>query len=330
MDEYIGKLSDDRKMSGSRLASMFGLNKYSSPGNEFRRSREAIDKNVPRLEQNEITPEAAIWGNITENPILNEGAKRLGLKINTQIKELYVDEELDLQASLDSILEGDGSVWKTDISKGIYVIGADSIQLKGPGVGEAKLTGANATDIPAPYRGPIQVQAQLMCTGFSWGAIFTLYRGVELRIYLMPVDPEMQQKIREVTSDFNSRIEAYKRDGTIDHYNPLSQEDAAATWNVIEEGEEPIELKGRDIELAHTLFDAKRAEKAIKKQIKLTETALMGVMGNHSVALAKKDGQTFEVSWPLNGEKKFKARPAEPARIQPPARAKTLKVKETP
>ena len=43
MKKYIGKITDDRVMSCSRLAALAGLSSYSTPNDELRKSIAAID-----------------------------------------------------------------------------------------------------------------------------------------------------------------------------------------------------------------------------------------------------------------------------------------------
>jgi len=159
-----------------------GVSSFSTPNAGLKKSIAALDARAGGLSNPEREPigEAADWGNRLENDILREIAERLQCDIVDQITERLQHEELPLQGSLDGILAGDGRVIEHDPRTGIYAVGGDSITLDGPGVAEVKLTEVMLLDEPAAYRGPWQVQGLMMCTGYRWAAIGTLYRGTDL------------------------------------------------------------------------------------------------------------------------------------------------------
>ena len=326
-EKIIGKLSDDAVMSCSRLPAIMGVSGFSSPNDELRTSIAALDarsKGLPDPERS-LAGEAADWGNRLENDILRETARRLECSIDTQITNRVQHIELPLQGSLDGILEGDGRVIGHDPSAGIYVVGADSITLDGPGIAEAKLTGVMPLPVPAPYRGPWQCQGLMMCTGYKWAAIGTLYRGTELRIYLMAPDPVMRAKIRGDVLDFAERLADYRRNGVVDWYPALSPNDARDTYTVVEDDLPPVHLDQADSDLVMDLLAARGARNAAQKMIDAAQTALMDRMALHPTAFAKNEnGEVFaEVRWAMSPARKEYTVAAKPAK-----RAGTLKIKE--
>ncbi len=328
MSEVIGKLSDDHVMSCSRLPALFGMSPWSSPNDELQKSMKAWDAvqdgRDPRADRT-AAGEAAYWGNELEDTILAEGAKRLGLDINTQVTERFDHAEIELQGSMDGILAGDGRVIEHDPAAGIYVMDGPSIVLDGPGVAEAKLTRANALDVPAAYRGPVQVQGLMMCSGYSWSAIFTLYQGTELRIYLCGTDDAMQSKIREDVIDFDARMELYTTQNLAEWYPALSPNDAASAYAKPEDDLPAVQFDSEHSQLVMDLIAAKAAEKASKKLVDAVSTRLMDYIGMHPKGVAKDDdGNVFaEVAWPMSSPRKAFSVEAKPA-----ARAKSLRVKE--
>tara|TARA_R110000765_G_scaffold343574_1_gene433623 strand:- start:344 stop:1345 length:1002 start_codon:yes stop_codon:yes gene_type:complete len=325
--EFIGKLSDDAVMSCSRLPALMGVSGFSSPNDEVRKSIAALDaraKGLPDPER-DTAGEAAEWGNRLENEILRTTAQRLKLDIDYQITERVQHNELRLQGSLDGIIAGDGRVIDHDPSAGIYVVGADSITLDGPGIAEAKLTGVMPLDEPAAYRGPLQCQGLMMCTGYKWAAIGTLYRGTELRIYLMGADPVMQSKIRGDVLDFSERLADYQKNGVVDWYPALSSNDAQSTFRVVEDDLPPINLDADASDLVMDLIAARQAQAAARKLIEAAQTQIMDRMALHPTAFAKnEDGEVFaEVTWGMSRARKEYSVSAKPAK-----RAGTLKIRE--
>ncbi|RPG01916.1 MAG: hypothetical protein CBC23_004125 [Rhodospirillaceae bacterium TMED63] len=154
----------------------------------------------------------------------------------------------------------------TDPSQNIYVMGRESIVLEGRGILEAKLTAVRPRDEPPPFRGPLQVQAGMMCTGYKWAAIGTLYGGTELRVYLYGIEEAVQAKITADVLDFDARITQYRDHGDRDWYPAMTPNDAASTWRRVDDGDGPIELTEEMSELAMEYDACMKAQRAIAKQ----------------------------------------------------------------
>src|SRR6056297_1506377 len=186
----VGKVTTIQKMSASRLPNIMGFSPWATPNDELNQTIKARKEGVHHYEIQ--VGEAADWGNDLEDIILTRAAERLGLSdLRLEYTEPYLYKDI-LQASLDGGAKAQNLVVNTDPANNIYVMTHDgTITLDGPGVLEAKLTRAAPSDTPAPYRGPIQLQGQMLCTGAQWGVIATLYQGVELYLYLYKADTEM-------------------------------------------------------------------------------------------------------------------------------------------
>lgn len=323
--EAIGKLSDDTSMSCSRLAALLGYSPHNSfgstPNDELQKSIDALERKSNREDPQSDSP--AYWGNKFEGQILQSTADRIGVDADIEILERVTHKEIPLQGSLDGIGKGTGQVIHTDSSKNIFVIGADSITLDGPGVLEAKLTGSPAKADPELFRGPVQVQGLMMCTGYKWAAIGTLYRGTDLKIYLCPQDKSLQEKIRFEVKDFQSRIDLYRNDGVTDWYNALTPNDAANTYHFLDDDQKPITLPEKLSELAMEYLDNEAAAKALASHKREIMTVLMDYMGAKEKAMVIENGKTVaEVIWgmtPPRTEYVVKARPAQ--------RSKSIKIK---
>lgn len=313
----VGKVTTIQKMSASRLPNIMGFSPWSTPNDELDTTIRARKEGVHHYEIQ--IGEAADWGNEFEDQIIRTAARRLGLKkLKLDYPEAYNYKDL-LQASLDGGAIADDLVINTDVANNIYVMNSgDSITLQGKGVLEAKLTRVAPSDVPAAYRGPIQLQGQMLCTGAQWGVIATLYQGVNLYIYVYKADPEMQQKIIMACSDFERRV----RDE--DWYPAMSAAEAADMKGDAPEDVEmdaDNDLQEKIERLAHLRTELKAYE-ALVKDLQLD---IMNGMGEANICNAGR----YKVTWPV---RRIKAKPAQtkeiPAVEEHWARAQTLKLEE--
>jgi hypothetical protein len=227
-----------------------------------------------------------------------------------------------MACSLDGRADGN-IVWEHDPAHGIYVPQGGVVDTHGPGVLEAKNTQSAPESAPAPYRGPWQLQAQMMCTGYAWGAVCVLYRGSELRLFLYRADEQMQSQIADAVHDFERR----KRD--IDWYPPASSDDANVAWDRVDDGAPPLDLNGTpDADhWTQVLLDRRDEKRALEAEIDEAETMLKEMLGNHEEGRVEADGSTYYVKWPMRN---YKAQPAKTTEAKPARsiRAKTLTIKE--
>jgi len=160
----VGKLTPNNQLSASKAPAFLNASPWETQ-NELLEAMISIDEgNPPKwIPQNE----AMELGDFFEPLILQKAVDRLGLtNAELDITVPYQHDHLPLAASLDGTAVGKGSV-VANWDKGIYVPQGGVIDIEGIGVLEAKLTSARPEEIPAPHRGPLQLQAQLMCTGYK-------------------------------------------------------------------------------------------------------------------------------------------------------------------
>ena len=315
----VGKVTTIQKMSASRLPNIMGFSPWSTPNDELDTTIRARKEGVHHYEIQ--VGEAADWGNEFEDQIIRTAARRLGLKkLKLDYPEAYTYKDI-LQASLDGGAIADDLVVNTDVANNIYVMNSgDSITLQGKGVLEAKLTRVAPSDVPAPYRGPIQLQGQMLCTGAQWGVVATLYQGVNLYIYVYKADAEMQQKIIMACSDFERRV----RDE--DWYPAMSAAEAADMKGDAPEDVEmdaDNDLQEKIERLAHLRTELK-AYDALVTDLQLD---IMNDMKEKNANIC--NAGSYKIIWPL---RRIKAKPAQtkeiPAVEERWERAKTLKVEE--
>jgi len=313
-----GKLTDDRVMSASRLPALMGYSKYSTPNDELLYSFNAIDGN----ERPDIGNEAMMFGTLLEPVILEQACKRLGItKFDTDIRQAYKHESVPLQCSLDGLAEGEGQTIKHDPARGIYVIGQDSIVLRGTGVLEAKLTKVYPEDVPDLARGPIQLQGQMLCTGHTWGAVCILYSGLTLRVFLFAVHYDTQKAIVKSVLEFQNKLDKYAK-GERDFYPPTSSIDQNAMYAIAQNKE--IELDNSAIELAQTILDKKLVINACEAAIDEAEMKLKGMLGDAEKGRAG----NWVFSWKM---RHYKESPEKltPARKAYSVRQTNISIKET-
>ena len=316
----VGKLTPDDIITASRVPVLMGLSPYATQNELLREAIDAAAGTPPeRIKQNE----AMRFGDLLEPTILAEAAYRLDLDhVNSNINEAVFHPDLPLACSLDGRGDG-GTVFEHNPAHGIYVPQGGVVDTHGPGVLEAKNTQSAPESAPAPYRGPWQLQAQMMCTGYAWGAVCVLYRGSELRLFLYRADEKMHAHIEDAVHEFERR----KRD--IVWYPPASSDDANVAWHRVDDGAPALDLNGTpDADhWTQVLISRREQKRALEAEIDEAEMMLKEMLGNHEEGRVEADGSTYYVKWPM---RQYKAQPAKTTEAKPARsiRAKTLTIKE--
>ena len=319
----VGKITDNKKASCSLLPSIMGHSPWQTQNETLKKVRGYIAGEEDTWEGNEATG----WGDRLEETVLKESCARLGIKAKLGITTPAIHPTLLLEASLDGEAEGDYQVIENDPDRGIYVCGGTQsaphqiqgsliIELDGPGVLEAKVTRNRPEDFPALYRGPLQMQGQMMCTGYKWGALMVLYGGVELRIWIMTPHAKTVKAIEDAVTDFDRRLHLPEPEW----YDLSSGADAAMVYSLGDQ-EEPIDLDAED--MAREYIALKDQVKEGQDALELIGAQFQSMMGNHTTARAG----DYEIKWPVRNYK------AQPEKVVPPkdarqVRAKTISMKE--
>jgi predicted phage-related endonuclease len=314
------KLTRDDQLSCSQLPALMGYSKYATPNDVLEFCCKAINGDDPR------TPagEAADWGNLLEPTIIAEMAARLKLDRFTFPQEAFVHTTLPLGASADAIgypSKEEPHIIKHDPANGIYVVDGDEIELDGPGVLESKLTrGFPEEELPL-YRGPIQVQGVMMCTGHRWAAIGTLYNGIEMRIFLFKPHIPTMTKIAEIAKDFDYRLDEFRETRTPLWFPPSDTKDANRVWS--QATEDSVDLDELGELLADRIVKAKMQIAELEDEISQSEVKLKELMRDHASAVAGK----YNIRWPM---RHYKEQPEKVVAAKPAysIRQSTLTIKE--
>lgn len=314
-----GKLTPDYMMSASRLPALLGLSRYQTPNDELQYSINA-SKGLPREDKQN---EAMSWGDRIERLILLETAKRLELlELSTEFDSAFFHKTLPLACSLDGWAHGRGQKIRTDMDAGIIVVGQDEIMLDGYGVLEAKLTAVSPEEMPALYRGPVQLQAQMDIMQAKWGAVCVLYQGTILRIFLFEPHKQTLETIKTAVLEFQNKIEKYKATGEIDYYPPANSKDADRMYPAADEAA-VVNLPSRAEQLADQILAANADIKEAEGKRSEAETELKAMLGQASKGTVGR----FEIRWPMRS---YKATPEKvvPAKEAYSIRQSTLSIKE--
>ena len=301
----VGKLSDDTKMSGSRIPVLYCWNHgvphpWSTPNDELRKSIQAM-----RGERQESDiGEPGIVGNLLEPVLIRDACAHLRIP-QAELSPPVIKLE-DFEVSCDGIATLDSPVLVRE--NGIVQVDGGEITLEDVIPIECKVTTAPPSDDIPLYRGPIQLQAQMMATGASAGIIVTLHRGIERRITIMRADPDIQAEIAHLCTDFRLRVM------TENYYPPVNVDDAVIA--PAEKNETPVELSGLENDVYHLelLRDHRRQ---LNEEIEELEVKIMTAMGDATLGQAG----PYRIEWPVRNYK------AQPERVVPAKDARQVRLK---
>lgn len=321
----VGKLSDDRKMSGSRIPVLYCWkyadgHSYSTPNDELAKSIDAkngIDRHSDIGEPGEV-------GNLLEPVLAQSCVDVLALHsgdleltppvVKMENFEISIDALLTLWPDVVAPRLTDGIVQCVAFDDTCNQIAVDLHVLSGKIPIEIKCTSDYPSDFPPLTRGVIQLQAQMMAVDASHGIIMTLHRGIERRIHIYERCPEIQSRIETLCQDFLNRV------STEEYYPPVSVDDAAIAPASDEKTEVDISPLNDDIARLERL---KADRDAFNDEIASLELEIMKAIGDAHVGTTPK----YRVEWPV---RHYKAQPEKvtPAKQSKTIRLKSLKIKE--
>ena len=312
----VGKLSDDRLMSGSRIPVLYmwkygSGHPWSTPNDELRKSIAA--KNGEPMEVRDIG-EPGICGNLLEATLVLNVCEELDLPDPLLTPPVIDKSEQYYQVSLDGLTTCPQPrvIFASDVVE--IVGGGNYINVRGPIPIETKVTSAHFDDDILLYRGPIQLQMQMMAVNAEYGILMTLYQGIQRRITIYPRDREIQQRIRELCIDFADRVR------TETYYPPVSVDDCAKTYPTTDFQDRVLDDVSGDVE---RIVQLRTQLKEVENEIESLQTKVMSAMQEAETARAGR----FLVKWPV---RRYKGQPEKivPATEERVIRLKTLQIKE--
>ena len=279
-----------------------------------------IDTNeLPESIDNKYT----YFGNKMEKMILEEAALTLGLtNITLDHDKPFYHGSLPLAVSLDGSAVADKLRVRSNFEN-VFVMSDDKeeIVLDGFGVIEAKNTKVAPEIKPELHRGPIQMQAQMMCTNAKWGALAVFYQGCLHRTFVFEPHAGTQQLIAKCAVDFDKRVQNYRKTGTIDWYDAITTGDYAKIYpNALEES---IELGDDANSVIDRIEEIKSDIKNQQSELEKLDMKLKDMLGSN------KSGFTnmYKLSW---GMRNYKAQPEKitPAKEAYSVRQKSVTIKK--
>jgi hypothetical protein len=312
--KMVGKLSDDKLMSGSRIPVLYCWkyatgHPFSTPNDELRKS---IDAKHGRFERSDLG-EPGIVGNLLEPALVESIAELLGVPEPELSPAVRTYSDGSFQTSLDGLTYCPAPL--TIFANDVVEIdgGESSITVQGPIPIECKVTSDFRRDEIPLYRGPIQLQAQMMCTDAKFGIIITLYRGIERQVKIYRADPEIQDRIIKICHDFRDRVDAE------DFFAPVNADDASKTYPDAAGAVEMAEYDDR----VERLIGLRQNAKDIEEEIDALQTEIMKGMQDAETARCGR----YLVKWPM---RHYKAQPEKvtPAKDARSVRLKTLQIKQ--
>lgn len=307
----VGKLSDDRLMSGSRIPVLYSWliakegHPYSTPNDELRRS---ILAKHGEYKRDESHSEPAYMGNLFEPAIVADVCEHLGLPDPELSPSVFHAEDGSWQCSLDGLvtLPSPTTVFAddtVDIDGGL-----PCITLEGPIPIECKTTEAHFTGEIPLWKGPIQLQMQMMAVNAKFGVIATVHRGNMRHYKIVKCDPVMQQVIGDLCLDFRDRVSEER------YYPPVNVDDCAKTHPG--GNPDPVELHSLTDDVER-LVGLRQEVKNIEAEIESLQTKIMSEMQDHEAAQIG----SYTVKWPTRHYK------SQPEKVTPAKDARTIRLK---
>ena len=303
----MAKFSEDRyEIGASRVpALVLGETKFTTNERERLKTIHA-QKGIPTLET-EFGKEAKKRGNYLEEAIIQWAVDELEEQANFEtsiqlgkVTHGYRLDDIKLCASLDAILNVEGSLLMKDPKT------RGHMELSGMGALEIKTS--NSDDSPRIDQ-VIQLQAQLMCSGFKWGIIAVLGKQQRLSLTPFKADTEMHDIIREKVEEFWTKV-------GLDVPYPALDNGPAYTINL-----DHIETKEHVIQLSLDWLTADNEIKAWTKTKQECQEALEKVMTSNQAEIAEIGD--FKI---LNPIIKRKAQPEKVVPAKPPSYYKKFKI----
>ena len=303
----MAKYSDDRfELGASRVpALVLGETKFTTNERERLKTIHA-QKGIPTLET-EFGKEAKKRGNYLEEAIIQWAVDELEEQANFEtsiqlgkVTHGYRLDDIKLCASLDAILNVEGSLLMKDPKT------RGHMELSGMGALEIKTS--NSDDSPRIDQ-VIQLQAQLMCSGFEWGIIAVFGKQQRLSLTPFKADTEMHDIIREKVEEFWTKV-------GLDEPYPALDNGPAYTINL-----DHIETKEHVIQLSLDWLTADNEIKAWTKTKQECQEALEKVMTSNQAEIAEIGD--FKI---LNPIIKRKAQPEKVVPAKPPSYYKKFKI----
>ena len=201
----MAKFSNDAVELGASRVPAIVLGKTSFTTNERERQKTLHARQGIETIETEFGKDAKERGNYLEDALIEwsrDKVAEIGSETATvdlcKVTQGYRIDDLALCASLDAILKIEGEVTMYN------QLTDEEIILSGFGALEIKTT--NTDDLPRSDQ-IIQLQAQLLCSGFEWGIIAVFGKSQKLTLVPFKADQDIFNQIMEKVNEFWQKVD---------------------------------------------------------------------------------------------------------------------------
>ena len=201
----MAKYSNDAVELGASRVPAIVLGKTSFTTNERERQKTLHARQGIETIETEFGKDAKERGNYLEDAIINwarDKVAEIGSETATvdlcKVTQGYRIDDLALCASLDAILNIEGQVTMYN------QLTDEEVILSGFGALEIKTT--NTDDLPRTDQ-IIQLQTQLLCSGFEWGIIAVFGKAQKLTLVPFKADQDIFNQIMEKVNEFWQKVD---------------------------------------------------------------------------------------------------------------------------
>jgi hypothetical protein len=219
-----------------------------------------------------------------EPPAVDNPRTRAGLALEEAITALAAEQEG--WTILPPFYATHGRLGAT-LDRVIAAPGPNDAGMTGPGVLELKNVDwiqhkRGWVDGEPPLHILLQLQAQLLCTGYSWGAVAALVGGNDLRIYRYTARPKLHADMARRVAAFWSTVDA----GQVPNADSTDSAWRALVATTPDLSPEPFDLHDDDEAnaLAATWLNADAEAKAATKRRDEAKHRLIQMIGGHARA----------------------------------------------
>ncbi len=258
---------------------------FSSPNDELEKAINALQgqeatndiANLPKVKAGTILEPAIIQMFHNELKLICAEQGKLPLNISVPDKAYFYEVDGGkIGSSLDAEMRLDTTLNLIDHSK-------SSHSLNGKGVIEIKnYSGAASDDVSEIYK--LQVQAQLLTTGYNYAILVRLVKGWELQWFVYKPNKEIQDKLINAAVEFWHRVDGIMQGDKL-HYAAANTKEASRIFKG--NGSKDVINFNKNNELPQLIDDYLSADKAIKASKKIQDTVsirMKEILGEHEKA----------------------------------------------
>ena len=290
----------NKNINSTDISSLFGLNPYQT---EFELWHRVQQETPTTIEQNERME----WGNALESAIAHKAAEKLSFTIQPA-KDYWQLPESRLGSSFD--------FFKSPNEKGIFdtileVKNVDGLAYRKNWVENDGPDSTGLYDLEAPAHIELQVQFQMLLTGFSYSYICALVGGNQLKISKREANLKLHKIMLEKCEKFWESVAAqkapkidYERDSEFlislyDHAEPNKTLQADGDLDLLVQGYNTVSTAIKELETQKESWKAKILEhiKDAEKVKGAGYSISAGITPESQISYTRKSFRNFKINF---------------------------------